>query len=143
MSSDTVKCPLSKSLSAENHCPVDLEPLDQYTLEIKRKFLVAVIMVKTSLVTQTVKNLPTVQETGVQSLSREDPLEKGMVTHSSALAWRILWTEEPGRLQSMGRKESDTTEPLARSPSFHGKARIQLGIKNWDIFQDFPGALVG
>ena len=52
-----------------------------------------------------VKNLPTVpkmQETQVQSLSWEDPLEEGMATHSSILAWRIPWTEEPGGLQSMG-----------------------------------------
>ena len=47
------------------------------------------------------KNLPTMQETWVQSLGREDSLEKGMATHSSTLAWRIPWTEEPGRLQSM------------------------------------------
>ena len=57
-----------------------------------------------SLVAQTVKNLSAVQETRVQSLSREDSLEKGMATHSSILAWRIPWTEEPGRLQSMGSK---------------------------------------
>ena len=49
---------------------------------------------------QTVKNLPTMQETLVQSLGQEDPLEEGVVTHSSILAWRIPWTEEPGRLQS-------------------------------------------
>ena len=48
-----------------------------------------------------VKNLPTMQETWVQSLGREDPLEKGMAMHSSILAWRIPWTEEPGGLQSM------------------------------------------
>ena len=46
----------------------------------------------------------------VQSLGREDPQEEEMTTHSSILAWRIPWTEEPGRLQSMGRKESDTTQ---------------------------------
>ena len=51
---------------------------------------------------QTVKNLLAMQETMVQSLGGEDPIEKGMATHSSILAWRILWTEEPGRLQSMG-----------------------------------------
>ena len=51
---------------------------------------------------QTVMNLPARQESWVQSLGREDPLEKGMATHSSLLAWRIPWTEEPGRLQSMG-----------------------------------------
>ena len=55
----------------------------------------------TSLVAQTVKNLPAMQETQFQSLGREDPLEKGMATHSSILALRIPWTEEPGRLQSM------------------------------------------
>ena len=55
-----------------------------------------------SLVAQMVKNLPAMQETWVQSLSREDPLKKGMATHSSVLAWRILWTEEPGGLQSVG-----------------------------------------
>ena len=51
---------------------------------------------------QLVKNLPAMQETQVQSLGWEDPLEKGMATHSSILAWRIPWTEEPGGLQSMG-----------------------------------------
>ena len=49
-----------------------------------------------------VKNLPAVQETWVQSLGREDPLEEGMATCSSILAWRIPWTEEPGGLQYMG-----------------------------------------
>ena len=48
----------------------------------------------------------------VQSLDWKDPLEKGIATHSNILAWRIPWTEKPGRLQSMGRKESDTTEGL-------------------------------
>ena len=51
---------------------------------------------------QTVKNLPAMQEIQVQSLGWEDPLEKGMATDSSILAWRIPWMEEPGRLQSMG-----------------------------------------
>ena len=55
-----------------------------------------------SLVAQTVKRLPAVRKTWVQSLGREDPLEKGMATHSSTLAWKIPWVEEPGRLQSMG-----------------------------------------
>ena len=49
-----------------------------------------------------IKNLPAMQETRVGSLGWEDPLEKEMATHSSILAWRIPWTEEPGRLQSMG-----------------------------------------
>ena len=51
---------------------------------------------------QMVKNLPVMLETQVQSLGWEDPLQKGMATHSSILAWRIPWTEEPGGLQSMG-----------------------------------------
>ena len=58
---------------------------------------------------QLVKNLPVVQETWVQSLGQEGSLEKEMVTHSSILAWKILWTEEPGWLQSMGSQELDTT----------------------------------
>ena len=53
---------------------------------------------------QTVKNLPAMQEIWIRSLGREDPLEKGTATHSSILAWRIPWTEEPDRLQSMGSK---------------------------------------
>ena len=57
---------------------------------------------RTSLVAQTVKLLPTMWETWVRSLGREDPLEKEMATRSSTLAWKIPWTEEPGRLQSMG-----------------------------------------
>ena len=67
-------------------------------------------MIKSSLVAQTVKNLPVMQETRVQYLGQEDPLEKRMATHSSILAWRIPWTEEPCGLQSMGLQESDTTE---------------------------------
>ena len=56
---------------------------------------------RASLVAQAVKNLPATRETWVPSLGREDPLEKGMATHSSILAWRIPWTEEPGGLQPM------------------------------------------
>ena len=55
-----------------------------------------------SLVAQTVKSLPAMQETQVQSLGGKDPLEKEVATHSCILAWRIPWTEEPGGLQSMG-----------------------------------------
>jgi len=53
-------------------------------------------------VAHTIKNLPEIQETPVQSQSQDDPLEKGKATHSSSLVWRIPWTEEPGGLQSMG-----------------------------------------
>ena len=69
-------------------------------------------VVEASMVAQLVKNLPTVQETRIQSLGWEDPLEKGMTTGSSILAWRIPWTEETGRLQFMGSEELDMTEQL-------------------------------
>ena len=59
---------------------------------------------------QPVENLPAMQETWVQFLGQENPLKKGMATHSSIFAWRIPWTEEPGRLQSMGPQKSDMTE---------------------------------
>ena len=57
---------------------------------------------------QTIKHLPAIQETWVQSLGGEDPLEKEMAAHSSILAWRVPWTEEPGRLQSMWSQKSQT-----------------------------------
>ena len=69
----------------QKHCPVFI-PTCQWT----------------SLVAQTIKRLPTMRETQVQSLSREGHLEKEMATHSSMLAWKIPGTEDPGRLQSMG-----------------------------------------
>ena len=59
---------------------------------------------------QRLQRLPAMQEAWVRSLGQEDPLEKEMATHSSILAWRIPWMEEPGGLQSTGRKESDRTE---------------------------------
>ena len=59
---------------------------------------------------QTVKNLPAVLETWVQSLGWEDRLEEGMAIYSSVLVWRIPWTQEPGSLQSVGPRESDTTQ---------------------------------
>ena len=75
-----------------------------------------------SLVAQTVKNLPVMQETQVQSLDQEDPLGKGMATHSSILAWEIPWTEEPGRLQSMGsqrvRHNRETEHSTARGHTY-------------------------
>ena len=58
--------------------------------------------IRASLMAQTVKNLPVILETHVQSLGHEKPLEKGMATHSSIVAWRITWTEKPGGVQSMG-----------------------------------------
>ena len=79
---------------------------------------------------QMVKRLPTMQETWVQSLGREDLLEKEVATHSSFLAWKIPWTEEPGLGYSpWGRKESDTTERLhSLTPS--RASQVDSMIKN-------------
>ena len=77
----------------------------------KHQFFGAQLSLWASLVAQMVKNLPVMQETWVWSLGRDDPLEKGMATHSCILAWRIPWTEESGGLQSRGLKEPDMTEP--------------------------------
>ena len=63
-----------------------------------------------SSVAQMRRNLRAMQETWIQPLGWEDPVEKGMATHSNVLVWRIPWTEEPGRLQFVGCKELDTTE---------------------------------
>ena len=65
------------------------------------------VRIQTSLVVQTVKRLPTIWETWVQSLGQEDLLEKEMATHSSILAWKIPWTEDPGRLQGSQRVGHD------------------------------------
>ena len=82
-----------------------------------RRFVFCLLPVNSwaSLVAQMVKNLPAIQEIQVQSLGQEDPLEKGMATYSSILAWRIPWTEEPGGLQFMGPQNWDTTEQLTFS----------------------------
>ena len=66
-------------------------------------------LIVTFLIAQSVKNLPAIQETGVQFLGWEDPLEKEMATHSSILTWKIPWTEAPGKLQSVGLQELDMT----------------------------------
>ena len=83
-----------------------------------------------------VKRLFTMRETRVRSLGWEDPLEKEMAIHSRTIAWKIPWTEEPGRLQSMGRKESDRTERL----HFHftlaivilNKSMVTKGKGGWE-----------
>ena len=66
------------------------------------------VLIRASLVTQTVKNLPAIQEAKVQSLGRDDPLEEEMATHSSIPAWESPWTEEPGELHGVA-KEWDMT----------------------------------
>ena len=93
---------------------------------------------RASLLTQMVKNLPGMQETWVQS--QEDPLEKGMATHSSILAWRIPWTEEPGGLQSTGYKEWNRTEQLTLSLHFTSQYKSEGQIqrrerwRRWCLF---------
>ena len=70
----------------------------------KKKCRVLDLGLEASLVAQTVKRLPAMRETQVQFLGQEDPLEKEMAIHSSSLAWKIPWTEEPDKIQSMGSK---------------------------------------
>ena len=96
-------------LKITNHIPLDLFHVQVfgYMLNFEKHYSLGAF-----LVAQLVRNLPAVQETWVQSLGWEDTLEKEMATHSSILAWKISWTEEPGWVQPMGRKESGTTEQL-------------------------------
>ena len=78
---------------------------------------------RASLVAQMVKNLPSMQKTWVRFLGWEDTLKKEIATHSSILAWRIPWTEEPGRLQSMGLqriRHNQTTNTLQKRSYRHG-----------------------
>ena len=84
-----------------------------------------------SLVAQLVKNLPVMKETQIQSLGQEDPLEKETADYSSILAWRIPWTEMPGRLQSMG---SDTTVQLHHYMNLDLALLIIKVQKKWDRF---------
>ena len=86
------------------HCPsiISIEHLlMRHHARCQRHRIVIYYDYWASLMDQTVKNPPAMQETWVQSLGQEDPLEEGMATHSSILAWRIPWTEEPGEPQSM------------------------------------------
>ena len=92
---------------------------------------VMMMMIRAFLLAQMVNNLPAMQETCIWSLGWEDPLEKGMATHSNILAWRIPWTEEPGGLQSMGHEEWRLGESfLCFSPPLGngGTARVPLGL---------------
>ena len=81
--------------------PKEMEP------NLKLKIFTTSIVL--TLMAQTVKNLPAMQEAWVLSLRQEDPLEKEMATHYSVLAWKIPWTDEPGRYRPWGCKELDTT----------------------------------
>ena len=96
-----------KNFRVPIHCvddPLTMQWLGVLTLLMIKNLHIIYCLPKcpwASLVAQTVKNLPAMQETRVWSLYRKDPLEKGKTTHLSVLAWRIPWTEEPGGLQSM------------------------------------------
>ena len=79
-----------------------VEEEDKISLDVRKVSRLLISDTWTSLVVQMVMNLPAMQESWVRFLGWEDPLEKGMATHSSILAWRIPWREEPGGLQSMG-----------------------------------------
>ena len=88
-----------------------------------------------------VKNLPAMKKTQVQSLGREDPVEKEMATHSSNLSWEIWWTEEPGGLQSMGSQKSWTqlSGSTATANHTHGRKKMtcyQQGTSMWYIIHD-------
>jgi len=76
------------------------------------------------------------QETQVQSLGQEDPLEKGMATHSNILAWKIPWTEKPDGLQSIVSKELDTTKRLSTlTVSLEKIPRILMSCRTWTVLQ--------
>ena len=97
-------CPLPGDLPDSG-----IEPVSFMSPERAGRFF-TISVTWASLVAQTLKNLPTMQETWVQSLGQEHPLEKGMATYSSVLAWESSWTEGPGGLQSIGSTELVTTE---------------------------------
>ena len=99
-----------------------------------------VILILCSLVAQTVKNLPVIQETWIRSLGQDGPLEKWMDNHSSIFAWRVPWTEEPGGLQSHGLTKSQTwlTNPLR----LHiGLLLVVHWVKNLPAMQEIEGLI--
>ena len=88
----------------------------------------------TSLVAQTVKRLSAMLKTQVRSLGREDPLEKEMVTHSSTMAWKIPWTEEPSRLQSMGSQRIGHDWVTSHCSNKQTKNLVVLGLFSVGLF---------
>ena len=91
---------------------MDAHHFNFFTFFFFCNFYWSAVALRACLVDQLVKRLPAVQETRVQPLGREDPLEEGVATHSSILAWETPWTVEPGGLQSIALQESDTTKGL-------------------------------
>ena len=104
-----------------HHWNIQRRITNDHHVYIISEYYSSILPCKASLIAQLVKNLPAVQETQVWSLGWEDPLEKEMVTHSSILAWKISWTEEPGGLQFMGlqriRHNWETNTYLLTSPA--------------------------
>ena len=88
-----------------------------------------------SLVAQIVKRLPAMQETQVRSLGWKDPLEKEMATHSSTLAWKIPWTEEPGRLQSMGSQRVRHSSATNKLRGLNNSHCLSSGGSNVELFK--------
>ena len=86
---------------------------------VLNNYIIPMQSLEASLVAQSVKNMPAMQDTWVHFLGGEDPLEKEMATHSSIPAWKIPWTEEPGRLQFVGSQESDMTQQLNHHHHHH------------------------
>ena len=105
-----MKCPLLSSVTKSRPTPCNPLPCNMpgfLSLTVSWSLLTRIHNIKFAILVQFslaqwVTRLPTMWETRVRSLGREDPLEKEMATHSSTLAWKIPWTEKPGRLQSMG-----------------------------------------
>ena len=114
----------------------------EYVFVLNNFFLVLTLfssVLLTSLVAQTVKCLLTMQETWVQSLGQEDPLEKEIATHSSTLAWKIPWTEEHGRLQSMGSQRVGHEWETSLSLSFIKIQNLQVSkIQQYSKFIIYP-----
>ena len=109
---------ISKGQKFLSYLPPYTQYLELYLVCIQcSKYIIIKVLQGRSSVAQTLTNLSRVQETQVQSLGQEDPLEKEMSTHSSILAWRIPWIEEAGRLQSMGLPGSEMTKQLTLSLS--------------------------
>ena len=97
-------------------------------------------IVRASLVAQTVKNLPAIQEPRVQSLGRDGPLEKGMAPHSSILAWRIPWAAEPGGLQSMG--SQSLRHDWATKTYTHGNFQMLCHVQYYIMYSKFKLILI-
>ena len=91
-----------------------------------------------SLVAQMVQNLPIMWDTKVRCLSQEDPLEEGMATHSGILAWRISWTEEPGRLQSTGSQRVRHDQATDTFSFFSQRNTNQFLVQSWEPLWEVP-----